>query len=470
MNSFNNGYVDLKDGSFKQRNHNEHYITEYISRDYEPSTKKQQKKILKFIKKTYPNEDDLKCILLNLGSALSGKSNSDQTNLFLLGKGSSGKSTLMLLTLATIECYFKELQSDTFSHGNTKIDKILNTFTKTPHIRIIWVNEMKDTKIDETLFKSFCEGKLQTTKVYEDGTFNFPHYGKCFITANTMPNIKVDSGVSRRFVGYTHTSEFTHDKTKVNEENHIYEVNKNFVDDIIEMNLLNAWFDILCKYCKKWLNGKKPKYTLNFQETKSTVMDSNDIFQDFIDSELRITNNPNDKIGKDLMYQLFKTKYPKKYLTILQVINSLKEKKLTYDCQRRYEKVKGSFIGVCIADDRDDNPEEEIENNNTNKQDTIEQQLLKLKKDNELLKAENEKLKSQIQKQDSEGHVDIAPDLKSKRQMEKILKWDKPVAVVPESEGPKKVKIPKRKPTNQNLEESELPKDMTEFCENIFNF
>jgi hypothetical protein len=65
-----------------------------------------------------------------------------------------------------------------------------------------------------------------------------------------------------------------------------------------------------------------------------------------------------------------------------------------------------------------------------------------------------------IEKQDSEGHVDITPDIKLKSQMEKILKYDKPVNV-----------IPKRKPTNtQNLEESELPKDLTEFCENILNF
>ena len=57
--------------------------------------------------------------------------------------------------------------------------------------------------------------------------------------------------------------------------------------------------------------------------------------------------------------------------------------------------------------------------------------------------------------------------------MEKILKCDKLVNVISKSEKPeqKKAKIPKRKPTNtQNLEESELPKDMTEFCENLLNF
>ena len=32
---------------------------------------------------------------------------------------------------------------------------------------------MEDKKLDETLFKSFCEGDLQTTKLYEDGSSIF---------------------------------------------------------------------------------------------------------------------------------------------------------------------------------------------------------------------------------------------------------------------------------------------------------
>ena len=44
------------------------------------------------ISKTYPNEDDRNIILTHFGSAITGLSSKDQTNLFLLGRGSSGKS------------------------------------------------------------------------------------------------------------------------------------------------------------------------------------------------------------------------------------------------------------------------------------------------------------------------------------------------------------------------------------------
>lgn len=386
---FQNGYIDLEDNVFKKRVLNKHYITEYIKRDYEKSSKDQKKALLKMIRKAYPSKKDFKCIMLTLGSALSGKSTVDQSTMFLLGDGSSGKSTMMLVTMEALGCYFKELKNDTFSAGNPKIDKILNTFSKSPFIRVIWVNEMKDVKIDETLFKSFCEGKLQSTKLYEDGQFNFPHYGKCFVTANTMPNIKIDSGVSRRFIGYTHTAKFVNDKDLVDEENNVHSVDKFFIESIIKMNYLNAWVDILCEYCLKWLQGREAKYTANFLETKNTVMDSNDIFQDFIDSKLTITNNPEDKIGKAEMHKAFSTANPNKHLTVLQVITSLKEKKIQYSSQVRSDNIKGSFIGVKLGDQLNEKEVKEFNlinaSNSTKYQMELKEAKDEIKRLNELL-------------------------------------------------------------------------------------
>ena len=47
--------------------------------------------------------------------------------------------------------------------------------------------------------------------------------GKLFLMiSNIMPNINVDSGVKRRFRCYIHTSEFTSDKSKVDEKTYIF--------------------------------------------------------------------------------------------------------------------------------------------------------------------------------------------------------------------------------------------------------
>jgi len=143
------------------------------------------------------------------------------------------------------------------------------------------------------------------------------------------------------------------------------------------MNLLNAWFDILCESCKRWINGVVPEYTENFNETKSIVMDSNDTFQDFIDPKLTVTNNPCHKIGKNQMHELFSQMYPKKFMTPLQVITSMKEKKIIYDSQVRCDGIKGCFTGVKLILEMDDEEVEEFNNINIFKANSSEQKLIK---------------------------------------------------------------------------------------------
>jgi hypothetical protein len=302
----------------------------------------------------YPDKLDRECILTYFGSALSGISSKDQDTLFLLGLGSSGKSFILSLTEASISCYFKELKSDTFSLNNSKADKILNTFQNNPQIRISWINEMEDARIDSSLFKKFCDGQLTTTQLYKDGSFTIPHYSKAIITANTMPNIKVDTGVSRRFRGFTHQANFTDDEALIDNKNHIYKIDKSLLENLIKSNLMDAWFDILAYTCNEWLKGKQIKFTKNFDETRDTVILSNDWVQDFIDTNLKITNNPDDRIGKNLMLEAVKSQYPQKYLNPIQLITALKDKKIEYNAKYRCDKLQGCFIGVVFQSDLDD--------------------------------------------------------------------------------------------------------------------
>lgn len=345
---FNNGYYNLETQEFKPRIKHIHYITEYIKHDYVPSTQSQRNALLLHVKKIYPNNDDLECMLKELGWTLSGRSYVDQSTLFLLGDGSSGKSFILQLTQGAVECYLMELKSDTFSFGNPKLDKILNQYAKTPHVRLSWVNEMKDVKIAEDIFKDFCEGSLKTTKLYEDGMSNFNHYSKCIVTANVMPSIKIDTGVTRKFLGYTHKSHFTEVPKEVNEKQHVYLKDKKLLGKLKDQNLMCAWFDILADNCLKIYKNNNREYTQNFIETKTTVMDSNDFVKDFIDECLEVTNNADDRIGKNSMHKLFMAVYPNKHLSVLQLITSLKEKKIIYNTKFRCDNVQGCFTGVRI--------------------------------------------------------------------------------------------------------------------------
>ena len=305
------------------------------------------------IKKVYPSNMD--CILLYLGSALSWKATVDQTALFLLGLGSSGKSFILSLTKKVMECYFLELQGDTFATKNKKIDKILNSYKNDPQYLYSWVNEPEDKRMNGALFKVWVDGKLQSTMLYKDGQFNFEHHSVCITTANTMPQIIVEKGTTRRIVSYTHNSVFTEDESIVDKSKNVYMLNKFIIDELESKGLLNAWFDILVEYCCKWLSGLKPNYTDNFLETKEAIVSTSDVFQDFIDAKLVITNDEKDKIGKETMRKLFLEMYPDRHLTTIQVMTSLKEHKIMYNTNIRSEgNVRGCYYGVKIKQECDD--------------------------------------------------------------------------------------------------------------------
>jgi hypothetical protein len=148
---FKNGYYDLNDNAFKQREHGKHFITRYIDRNYTKSNRIDREKVKSILSKIITNKDDLKTILLTFGSALSGLSIEDQDILILIGKGSAGKSTMLIMTKYAMPVYFKELKDDAFAKSNTKIDKIINSYVEEPLIRITCIIEPKDSFLDDSL-------------------------------------------------------------------------------------------------------------------------------------------------------------------------------------------------------------------------------------------------------------------------------------------------------------------------------
>jgi len=349
---FKNGYMDLKDLKFKKREVGKHYITKYIERDYKPSTQANQAEIRKVFKQIYPDDADFNCVSMMLGASLTGKSTINQDLLFLLGKGSAGKSFIMMVTSASIECYLKELNSNTLTLNNAKADKILNTFISNPQVRITWINEPEETKMDSSLFKNLADGSLTTTELYKDGSKSFKVYFKVIFTSNTLPNITLDTGTARRIISLDHPSTFVDNINEVNESKHIYLKDKNLLDKIkAKDELLNAWFDIMAVQANKWLNGAQIPYTKNFNESKDTILLSNDWAKDFIDENLIITDNTEDRISKNAMYDRFREKFPNKRLSPLQLISTLKDKKLLYSAQARSDKVQGCYMCVKFQDD-----------------------------------------------------------------------------------------------------------------------
>lgn len=396
---FNNGFIDVKTGKFKKRKQGTHYITECLNRDYEQSTKEDQDKILKMVRKIVPNDDDLESLLMLFGGTLSGSITKEQGAMFFIGTGSRGKSTFLILTQEALNIYCVELKSDTFTGSETNSNKILNTYSNKPHLLFSFINEFDDKRMNTSIFKTFCEGKIATVKLFKEGNHNFIHKTLCVASMNEIPNFKVDTGVSRRLNAYEFTSLFVDNKKDVDKSKHIYLKDKSFTDTI--KPLLNAWVDILISYGSRYMNGEKIKLTERFEIAKQSIVASNDIFQDFIDTKLTLTNNTEDRIGKEQMRALFLEMYPERHISVNQIISSMKDKSIKYEPTLRNNGPRGVFTGIKIKSNFDCNKRIDFEEDNDPLMQGVED-IQPIKQDNqiELLQKEINELKKLLLEKD----------------------------------------------------------------------
>jgi hypothetical protein len=108
---------------------------------------------------------------------------------------------------------------------------------------------MKDIKIDDSAYKAFIDGKLQTSLLFVDGQESFEHGSIAVFTANSMPNVKIDTGTARRIRSLTHIATFTSNKNDVDESKHIYLKDINFMEQFEEEEMKLAWFQNLGQIC-----------------------------------------------------------------------------------------------------------------------------------------------------------------------------------------------------------------------------
>ena len=161
------------------------------------------------------------------------------------------------------------LGRDTFSKGYAKTDKVLNSYKEKQYLRLTFINELSDSKMNDSLFKNFCDGNIQSTSLYKDGSNDFKHFTKCIFASNTFPNIKIDSGTQRRINSYEHKCRFVDDPKNVVESKGIYLKDKLLLTNLENNDaFLNGFLDILFDLANSWLiNTKVYSQTENFTET-----------------------------------------------------------------------------------------------------------------------------------------------------------------------------------------------------------
>lgn len=431
---FKNGFIDFRTLEFKPRELKRHYITKVINRDYVKSTQADIDTILSHIIKIYPNEEDRNYLLQLFGAGLSGVSKTDMTTVFLIGTGDAGKSFTMKLTEATIEEYFTQINDDTFSKNNSKADKVLNTFDNNPQSRIAWINEPSEKGMDTSTFKNFIDGDAKTTKLYLEGSHKISINCKLFFTMNNMPDLDIDTGSKKRIVSHAHTQRFTENVEEVNNEN-VFLMDRNLLPKLTSKpNLLNAWFDILAQHCNDWCNDKRLPIPQSFKNAKNDIVNCNNVYGDFIEEHIMITDDVNDRIHKSTMYDLFRAYKPEnKYIKDQTILSKLKDASLRYDSNMRTAgfKTQGSYYACRLKDFADDDDAEaemkhlEFNHAKTDYKSKYDEALEKIKMLEEYIKLNQSLQQSQSNIQEIEKEINEPSELDNELQeLEKVITSD----------------------------------------------
>ena len=287
-----------------------------------------------------------------------------------------------------------------------------------------------------------------------------------------MPNINIDSGVKRRFRCYIHTSEFTSDKSKIDENKHIYLLNRDLIDNITEEDLLNTWVDILAKYANKYSNGEKIPIPESFKKATEEIIETNDKFQDFIDVKLTIsTGGKADRIGKNEMIDLYKEMYPNRGMNHQILKSSLCERGIDWDKEIRGEDgIKGCYYNV-IRKNEDNNNYKFGKSPFDNGIESDDLNIVKLKNENSELKNKLKELEAQIlqlqlPKKEEIKQVQINDD--DIKALEKELN-DVCKNIKPKKQEPKPEPEPKPESEQENKFDNNDINDILEFIESSTN-
>lgn len=299
---FNNGVYDLQKQEFRNGCPDD-YISFCTHIDYmewkDVQNTKEARELKDFLAKILPQADVRKYVLKLISSFLSG-STGDQKFHIWTGSGANGKSKLVDLIEAAMGDYSYSLPITvlTRKRGTGATPEMAETKGK----RFVHFQEPeKEDKIQVGYMKELTGGdKISTRKLYKNPIMFRPQF-KTILCCNDLPEIpSTDGGTWRRIRRVDFPSKFVDEPTAPNE----------FLKDPDIPEKLKIWapyfmsmlIGIYDRYLKEGL--KEPESVIRC--TKEYQRRS-DIFLDYIEENVEITNNEKDTITFNALYANFRT-------------------------------------------------------------------------------------------------------------------------------------------------------------------
>ena len=301
--AFTNGVYDLKNKIFRNGLPQE-YITCTAKYEFAPADKDKKIYIMGVIESIMPDTHERIYLLKTLAIGLVGNNKLEEFYMWI-GKGSNGKSMLRDLIKMTFGDYFDNMEIEYLNKTKTGVhsgaaDPIM---AKKKNSRIVISTEpegdvvLKSAKIKQIVGRD----PVQVRDLYQS-SFNFVPKFKLIIQTNNYPKIDgFDAAIKRRLRVVQFPSIFV--------DNPKHECEKKIDRDLKDNlhNYKNEFFEILLDHYCDFINNdnnciKMPK---RFEkDTKNYLLD-NDPIQDFIDTEIIMTNDKKNKILSSILYSKY---------------------------------------------------------------------------------------------------------------------------------------------------------------------
>lgn len=360
--AYKNGIYNIITKQFNQGIYPGNYLTTTLDFEY---TEKINQDDLDFIHKEFLkimncNQEHYDYLMSVLGYAFSNNSTKYQEFYFCIGQlAGNGKSAIFESLKDCFDCYVGNVDSKLLESDYNKKHKLIPSLEK---YRLVYLNEMKQgKKIDSQMIKLIADGCKMDNEEMFGTTQDINVKSKCFLLSNFMPDFdKLEQGSYRRYKHIQYDSsfrpEFKHDD---------YE-NKKFISDPdFKKKLFNkrqALLFIILDYANKVYHNGMPDMPESFNDEKEIVKDTNMEVKEYLENNIEITNNNQNKISKQEIIDKFKDDTSKvlNQKNLMDIMRQLgHHKKYDKNAMKNYN--RGCYRGMKLISNLDKNDPDNLD-------------------------------------------------------------------------------------------------------------
>jgi len=332
--SFANGIYNMKDNSFRPRNRFDTF-TKALDFDYKSVYKYDAfAEIDDFFKKIQPDREQRNFTTSYLKYCLTGGNPKCIFKMNIGYTAANGKSSEMNIHEMVFPIYTYELNKTTFSKNCSKVHKYMNKLVTHP-IRLAYINELDDSKLDDDFLKKVVDGKkLELEKMYSTVTEESVLQCKIITTSNKDPNMDVDPGVIRRLTIQHYDSQFLPDISQVDPSNNKYLADPLWAEDrFCKDSYKLAYFHYLLQAPSLFVPKVNKMLVKEFVEENDTIMGT-------LTEHFEVTADLNDKVHQQQVLSVFPNMQKQK------LNRELKRHGIVYDKHRQINGLRKVYLGL----------------------------------------------------------------------------------------------------------------------------